>query len=765
MLYMKRFLLTFLACLVFLLNLGFFNPDLEEKLLGEKKIEIELKDVKKRKAFIPDNQKEKIHRPRKKTNKKIVKTAKTENIKKDRQKSFKQQNKNLGRKKAQPQVQITKKQNKAVIRKGCLPTEASQFIQTQNADKQDSVARNVRQLPSKSASPSHRSFSGKEPAPKVDKSAPRSKNFEPDSNFFQKRKTEPPAARRAPKEEASKSQKKSSSPQLNVKPSLQKAPKQEDFQKQKERDFSGIRASPSNRLKGLIFIRDLSKLVPDPAIYPPGIVLKDMHVRKEEAFLSRMKRFLNKPINTDLLLQIKEAVVRHYWNTGGPLIRVFVPAAQDISSGKIQFYIRHSVLGILNVNAGKNTPEEKIKEEISVKPGDEIYTGDLLDDKDWLENDPFRSVDIIYEPGELLGTTDIIIGVEERRPLHCYAGMEISSYKTASSNRYKVGFSKGHLFKQSNQQLNAEIIVSPYIKKWNSISANYLLALPKRQRFKVFGSYVRTKPQWWEIEMPEYLSARGLSYAIGGRYEFRLPHFGFYFHLLQLGYDFKRSNSYVDYFGTIFGRSIDVSQFLLRYEGAMKGARGSTNFGISWYMSPGRMMAFNHNKQYHLNRANTKCRYMYGIFNLDHYVHFPIKATWITNLIMQFTGSRLVGLEEFSLGGKLTVRGYAEGEAIGDFGLLIKNEIRTNPFPLVRLFKDSLQMLAFVDFGYVNDVNQNVLSKKSAILLSIGPGFRYMVSSYLNIRFDLGFQCKPVHGQVFGKPLKRHGYLGAYLTY
>lgn len=726
---MKRILILLSLLGSFFLSRGSIDADLEGRLLDEKRIEAEIQAIEKRKAFMPADVKEL----------EVASQKQKKTKEKNNQLPAKQKDSSFSKQGQQPSkslVSINEKQPAAF-----KPSELSE----------DQVSADLPRL-KESRHPETRQPGMKPSTPSIKEPA-----------SVPQQKLSPATSPQAPSQMSPATKEKPSPPSPNI--LAPKAPKPEDFSHKTVPKDEDKRQIPKSTLKALIFFKDLQKMVPNPSIYPDGITLVDMHIAKEEAFESTMKRFLGRRITTDLLLQIKEAVVRHYWNIGGPLVRVFVPADQDISQGKIQFYIRHSVLGLLQVNAGKYTPKEAIEKQISVKPGDEIFTGDLLDDKDWLENDPFRSVDIVYEPGELLGTTDIIIGVEERKPLHMYAGMEISSYKTASSKRWKVGFTKGHLFRQPNHQLNAEVMVSPYVKKWNSLTGNYILSLPHKQMAKVFFSVVRTKPLWWEISMPEYLTARGLSYSIGGRYHFKLPHRGFYFQLLQFGYDFKRSNSYIDYFGTIFGRSIDVSQFLIRYEGAVKSSRGSTNFGISWYLSPGNMTAFNHSKQFRNNQPDASCRYMYAIFNMDHFVNLPVKMTWITNIILQATGSKLVGLEQMSLGGRLTVRGYAEGEAIGDFGLLVKNEARTVPMRFIKSFKDSLQLLAFVDFGYVNDVNQNVLSRKSAILLSAGPGLRYIASKYANIRFDLGWQIKPVHGRLFGRPMKKHGHMGAYFTY
>ncbi|MFA5249856.1 MAG: ShlB/FhaC/HecB family hemolysin secretion/activation protein [Parachlamydiales bacterium] len=797
---MKRFTLFFFIFFGWLVLTGAIDVELERRSLEEEHIENELKNLKEDRAFFPEENS----------------AVKELDLKKTPPK------KDLAKEK-KPEIGQTKKESSKAVEKpgssetGILPKASEPkaisadpaLLETDDPVSQDrnllGASKTSGVDSSKEASPSLRQSPSqpqiKEPTPSfhiAPKAAPESSR---ESEAFKPQIKEPGRGTKSIDQEPGAAGKKESSSKERAPffKRLDKGSLEEDLQKDKaQKEAEAKKAAPKESdasrvlegnkaaepyqgpsreeksqsvrrqgtLQGLIFIKDMQKLVADPSIYPNGIILKDMWIAEEETFVETMKKFLGQPITTDLLLAVKEKVVRHYWNTGGPLIRVFVPAAQDISSGKIQFFIRRSTLGALKVNAGANTPKEKIENEISVKPGDEIFTGDLLDDKAWLENDPFRSVDIVYEPGELLGTTDIIVGVGERSPIRFYSGLEISSYKTASTKRYKVGFSKGHLYnKKTEHQVNAEITLSPYVHRWNSFTANYVIPLPRRQRLKFFGSYVRTKPQWWEINMSELMRARGVFYSLGTRYEMRLKHRGFYFHLWQFGYDFKRSMSFLDFQGQIIVRTIDVSQFLLRYEGAYKQKRGSTNLGLSLYYSPGHMSAFNGTKQYGRNRQGAKCMYFYGIFNLDHFADLPNKLTLINNLIAQATYVPLIGLEELALGGRLTVRGYNESEAVGDYGLLLKNELRTPPLKLVRAFKDSLQILAFIDFGYLNHVNPSVLSAYSTVLLSCGPGFRYRIYKYVDVRFDLGFQLKPVHGRLFGKPLKRHGHLGAYLTF
>jgi hemolysin activation/secretion protein len=466
----------------------------------------------------------------------------------------------------------------------------------------------------------------------------------------------------------------------------------------------------------------------------------------------------------DQLDRIKDQITEFYWNRGYSLMYVIIPSNQDVSSGNVQIVILTAKLGKLKVEGAKHTSEEKMKKSIKVKEGQEISSTDLLEDITWLEYDPFRSIDIIYETGEKLGTTDIVLRVKDQFPLRVYSGYENSSYKIAGPSRWKVGFNLGHLFWQDHQ-FNAEFNSANDVSRWMGVSGSYIIPLPWRNILKFYGTFIHSHPTASELHITPGSESRGKFWQVGTRYELRFKNWGQYSHLMDFGYDFKRSNDFLDFFGEVSRTYLDISQFLIRYEGSKLDQKGSSTFGLSFYISPGGMTAFNHDKQFEEQRAGAHSNYFYGIFNIDRVTTFSNKWTWLLSYVMQLTSGKLLPMEEFSMGGHLSVRGYLENEVIGDRAVLFKNELRFPSMTLTSKYKDELQFLAFLDFGYLNDVDRDILSHNNASLLSIGPGIRYKIGSYVDVRFDYGFQLKSVHGQLFGKDIHSRGHLGAFLTF
>ncbi len=518
------------------------------------------------------------------------------------------------------------------------------------------------------------------------------------------------------------------------------------------------------KLKTLIFISSDTVLLP-PAAVSSGIKIRDLKIPEEKKFILQMEKFLNRQIDSEFLLELKKTVVDYYWKGDFPLVRVLVPADQDVTEGVIQVVILPSKLGQIRIEGSRYSSDEKLKKEISLQEGGEIKPSLLVDDAAWLEGDPFRTVDIIYEPGERLGTTDIVLYVKEQFPFKAYAGYENNPYKSAGSSRYKAGFNWGHLF-WLDHQINFEFATAEKTRSWFSAAGSYLIPLPWRHRLKLFYNYNRSRATSKELNIISGSVTKGQLWQIGGRYDLPLKDFGFYSHLLQFGYDFKRSNDFLEYYGyNVTTTQADISQFLVRYEGREIDKWGRTFFGLSVYLSSGGMSAFNRNHYFHTQRRGAQSDYIYGTFNLDRYQLLGGNWSWIVSTVMQMSTGKLLATEEFALGGHLTVRGYLENEVLGDRGLLLKNEIRTPALHFIKPWNDAFQVLAFIDFGFLNEVDQNVLSRDTSVLLSAGPGFIYKINWNVDVRFDAGFQMKSVHGKLFGKDIKNRIHLGAFLTF
>lgn len=101
----------------------------------------------------------------------------------------------------------------------------------------------------------------------------------------------------------------------------------------------------------------------------------------------------------------------------------------------------------------------------------------------------------------------------------------------------------------------------------------------------------------------------------------------------------------------------------------------------------------------------------------------------------QLADRPLLAVEQFSLGGALSVRGYRQDLLIGDNGLFSSAELRATILRIPQ-WQTSVQLTPFVDFGKVWNLDNVVLDQNT--LVSTGIGLRLQVSDYLAARLDWG---------------------------
>ena len=128
-------------------------------------------------------------------------------------------------------------------------------------------------------------------------------------------------------------------------------------------------------------------------------------------------------------------------------------------------------------------------------------------------------------------------------------------------------------------------------------------------------------------------------------------------------------------------------------------------------------------------------------------------TTLIASTAAQLTGDSLLPLEQFSIGGVDTVRGYRANQRVGDSGIFGSVEVR---LPLIRDGDGFglLQIAPFLDAGTIWNNNGDAIAGSNT-LVSIGLGLRWQKGSRLSARLDWGIPLVPVAGQ--GDTLQDNG--------
>lgn len=102
---------------------------------------------------------------------------------------------------------------------------------------------------------------------------------------------------------------------------------------------------------------------------------------------------------------------------------------------------------------------------------------------------------------------------------------------------------------------------------------------------------------------------------------------------------------------------------------------------------------------------------------------------------IQIATQPLLPVEQFSIGGVYTVRGYSQDALLADSGLFASVELRGN-IAKIPQWNTTLQLSPFFDVGTVWNNDNFPLQRKT--LYSIGLGLRLSINEIFNARLDWG---------------------------
>jgi len=148
--------------------------------------------------------------------------------------------------------------------------------------------------------------------------------------------------------------------------------------------------------------------------------------------------------------------------------------------------------------------------------------------------------------------------------------------------------------------------------------------------------------------------------------------------------------------------SIEYLPLTLRYDGYWTDALGTTRFGIGlganlWYSGAGRTELQN-------ITGSTNSSGHWLTFSPSLARDFSVATNWVLTLRAdgQFASEPLMSPEQYGLGGLNTVRGYHEGENLGDSGWHISAEQGTPPYLVGRVYGGNALVVrgsVYMDYG------------------------------------------------------------------
>lgn len=404
---------------------------------------------------------------------------------------------------------------------------------------------------------------------------------------------------------------------------------------------------------------------------------------------------------------------------------------QDVTEGIVVIQILEGRVGRIRVEGARYTKPRVLVGRMATRAGAVLDYATLQRDLARLNANPDRTVKAILLPGETPGTTDVILRAEERSPIHL--GLLAHNAGTALTGRHRQGISIGHTnLTGHDDQL---VIREEWAERaaFLGTTASYLLPLGAS------GRTLGLDASHANVLLGRHLRPRdveGVATLLGATWAEPLWHNDQWELEWATGFEGKRIRSRED--GGDRGkddlRVLRVGPNVLEQDTKGRGILTTElGAGFSRFLGSSRKVDPSASRE---RTGGQFARVAVGIGRLQRLWgewQLVVRGAW------QWTNDRLPPAEMLRLGGADTVRGYPEGEFLGDYGYSGTVELRT-PLPWFRRAgRGPFTFVTFLDGGAGFLRHPLQTEEEKTRLWGVGWGLRWSISPYTAASLDLGF--------------------------
>jgi hemolysin activation/secretion protein len=380
---------------------------------------------------------------------------------------------------------------------------------------------------------------------------------------------------------------------------------------------------------------------------------------------------------------VQQDITEAYGKAGFPLMSVVAPP-QVVTGGRLRIHVNEFRLASYSVQFGTGNGaysadaphwSRAARLDALLQPllAEPIVSRASLDAKvKRINQNPFRSARVVFEPGTELGQSKAIFQIDEKRPWNVQTGYNNHATKASGVNRYSLGGSFGNV-PVEDHQLSWNATLGDRIEDFENYSLIYTVPTFPGHSLVANVNYSDTSSS----SIPGINSA---STTLQSTLSYDLPilergSFSWGFGASGILKQFERASL----FGGINtgGASFDAVQLSLNHRFNWKEATATNQvvftsvFSFEGVTSRNTDAAF---QAFH-NRATGGAQTIHFVLNYARVQQLaPLVAVlegWSTEtqLSWQFTGDSLAGSDNFAIGGPSVLRAYQSSEVSGDEGV------------------------------------------------------------------------------------------------
>jgi hemolysin activation/secretion protein len=470
------------------------------------------------------------------------------------------------------------------------------------------------------------------------------------------------------------------------------------------------------------------------------VKVKNIEVRGSTVFTQAeldkvVAPFLNRELTFEQLLGIRTAITELYTSRGYSTSGAFLPP-QDITSGTIIVQVVEGELEQIDIQGLTFLRKGYVRDRIKLAARPPLNIRKLEEGLQLLQTNPlFTQVQAELKAGTSPGRSVLTLNLKEAKFITGFYTVENRDSPSTGSWRHTLSLVDQNLT-TFGDRLSIDLAFSSGVQNYT-----FDYQLPVNARNGTFlAHYERGDQAVVEAPFDSFgINSETETFSVGFRQPIiRRPSIEF---ALSLSTDIRRSQTFI--FNNIpFSFSagpenglskVTVLRFAQdwtqRRRRSVLSARSQFSVGIDAFDAT-------------VNDSGTDGRFVAWLGQFQWVQAWGPRVISVFRVASQLTEDSLLPLEQFSVGGVDTVRGYRQNQRVGDNGIVGSFELR---FPIVDDRElGSLQLASFIDVGRAWNSNGTTFPDPKT-LFSAGVGIRWQLNPYLSTRFDWAIPINPIN--------------------
>ena len=456
-----------------------------------------------------------------------------------------------------------------------------------------------------------------------------------------------------------------------------------------------------------------------------------------QALQAELAPFLGSALTLDEIKSVASRLTQYHQARGYKLVKVYVPE-QNFEGGNVRLQVFEGRIGELRVAGARHRSQDMVRSYFSELAKDGNYVDSEITRQVLLLNDlPDVEAKARLQPGTEKGTADLVIDVKDRAPVGLW--LNYNNYGNPASGENRAGLT---------------VAATDLTGVGDQLSVSTILGFPTRSNVYITAGYDRPLNT---SGLALGISYANSAFALGDQFEILDVRADADIFTLSLRQALARNLAHRS------DISFDVSYNAIRndllgirfsqdeYWKARVGYRGT-------WLQPGAQTLFGAGLTHGFAQSNRQLASRPGAggsftrLNLDlvRVQSITPKFRWNGRAHAQFTTDPVVTAEQYTVGGPYTVRGYPQGEVLGDSAYVLSSEFRWTPF---KEDPGKLEFLSFIDHGQASLRQPQAGEQGSQSLTGAGVGVRFRLGEETHGRLDLGFPISPSNNSQRHSPV------------